>query len=317
MKICLISFDYFDYDHAIIVELKRRNIEANHIDISKFKYNYKSFFDKILNFFNKFFLNKNIKKIKMEEDILNHLQNIGHQDSILVIRPDKISKKTHLEIKKYCNKYIAYIYDSCERFPVDHLLDKIFDQVFSFDLNDVKKYGFTPITNYIYQDKKEIEPNKKFKNDVFIIISIDERFSLLNTIANYFTRKNINFRFIIVGKKKPKKYNKTIFYTKNNFFAEELENELENSRIFLDLIRKNHNGLSFRVFEALAMQRKIITTNQSIKLYDFYNPNNILIIEENNININPEFLTTPYQQLEDAIYEKYTIKNWVNTVFKI
>ena len=154
MKICLISFDFFDFDHYIVLELKRRNIDANHIDISKFQYKYTSFFDKITNFFSKLFFNKNIKKIKTEQYILERLKELGHQDVILVIRPDRISKNTHLQIKEHTDKYISYIYDSCKRFPIEHLLKGIFDKVFSFDLFDCKKYNFTFITNFIFLEKR-------------------------------------------------------------------------------------------------------------------------------------------------------------------
>jgi hypothetical protein len=66
------------------------------------------------------------------------------------------------------------------------------------------------------------------------------------------------------------------------------------------------------------MQRKIITTNSTIKTYDFYNPNNILVLDENSeININLDFINKPYEKLNEAIYYKYTIENWVNTVFEI
>lgn len=317
MKICLISFDFFDFDHHIILELKSRNIDANHIDISNFHYKYTSFFEKISNFFSKLFFKKNIKKIKMEEYILDCLKQYGHQDVILVIRPDRISKKTHLHIKEKTDKYISYIYDSCNRFPVDHLLKGVFDEVFSFDLFDCKKYNFTFITNYIYLEKRELLDTNEIKNTIFIILSVDERFPFLNKLANYFTANTIDFKFIVVGKKIAKNSNPNIIFTKKPLYIKEIKDELESSKIFLDLIRHGHNGLSFRVFEAMAMQRKIITTNKSIVQYDFYNPNNILIIEENDININPEFLSTPYQPLEVAIYEKYTIKNWVNTVFQI
>ena len=88
-------------------------------------------------------------------------------------------------------------------------------------------------------------------------------------------------------------------------------------KIFLDLIRKNQNGLSFRIFEALAYQKKIITSNKSIKLYDFYNSNNILVIDKRNIEIPIDFLETPYEPIPEDIYYKYTIQNWVSIVFEL
>jgi len=318
MKICIISFDSTYFDHNIIIELKRRNIEANHIDASKFKYKYKSVFNKLNNSINKLFFGKNIKNIALEEYIIKQLKNLGQQDIILFIRPDKISKKAHLEIKELTDRYISYIYDSCRRFPIDHLLNGVFDEIFSFDLIDVEKHQFTFISNYIYMDKKEIKSENDINNNIFIVVSIDERFDFLNNLANYLTNHNIDFKFIAVGKTKPKNMNQNIIFSEKTLLPEELQNDLENSKIFLDLIRKDHNGLSFRIFEALAMQRKIITTNKSISQYDFYNPNNILILDENSdINIQTDFLTTPYEPLRDDIYHKYTIENWAKTVFKL
>ncbi|WP_228731997.1 MULTISPECIES: hypothetical protein [Pseudomonas] len=51
-------------------------------------------------------------------------------------------------------------------------------------------------------------------------------------------------------------------------------------------------GLSFRFFEAMTSRKKVITTNKSVVDYDFYNPANILVIDE-----------------------KYTLQGWVKTVF--
>lgn len=319
MKICLISFDFFSFDQNIVLELKRQNIEAVHIDISKYKYEYPNIFSKITNFLNKILFKKNIKKIELEKDILNRLEKLDRQDIILIIRPDRVTKQTHLKIKNYTDKYITYIYDSCTRFPIDDLLkEKIFDTIYSFDLQDCKKFGFNFITNYIYLEKKEIQPLSKINNIVFIILSIDERLHLLNKIANYLSDNAIAFKFIITGKKKPKNINDNIIFTKKPIFIDDLMEELESANVYLDLIRHGHNGLSFRIFEALVMQKKIITTNKSISEYDFYNPNNILILDENTeIDINPSFFKTPYQPLSDAVYYKYTIENWVKTIFKL
>lgn len=320
MKICIISFDFFSFDKNILFELKKRkDIESNHIDIAKFHYKYTSLFDRLQNFFKKVILKKNIKKIKMEKYVLDQLTDLGNQDIILVIRPDCFTKETHLKIKKQSNKYISYIYDSCARFPIDYLLSEpIFDRIYSFDKTDCQKFDFSFITNYIYLEKREIPISASKNNIIFIILSIDERFPFLNKFADYLAKNAIDFKFIVMGKRKPKNINSTIIYTKKPVFIDALITELENSDIFLDLIRKDHNGLSFRIFEALAMQKKIITTNKSISEYDFYNPNNILILDENSeIDINPNFFKTPYQPLSDAVYYKYTIENWVKTIFKL
>ena len=101
MKITIISFDYFDFDKNIMEALQKKGIEAHHIDISKFKYRYKSLGEKVKNFFSKLLLGTNVKRVHMEAFVLRELEQWGKQDQILVIRPDRISRKTHEIIKTF------------------------------------------------------------------------------------------------------------------------------------------------------------------------------------------------------------------------
>jgi hypothetical protein len=47
--------------------------------------------------------------------------------------------------------------------------------------------------------------------------------------------------------------------------------------------------LIFRVFEALGYKKKLITNNQDITSYDFYNENNIFVITNENYQIPLDF----------------------------
>lgn len=317
MKICLISFDFYGFDCNIIKELRKRGIDAQHIDISKFKYNYPSTLAKCSNFFSKILLNKNVKNIAMEQHILEELEKLGPQDIILSIRPDRICKEVHLQIKSKCKKYICYLYDSSNLFPIKNITTAIFDKIYTFDKDDATKYGFESICNYIYLDKTEICPQKTYSNDLYIVSAIDERVTLLNKIAEICTKQRIPFKFVLVGKRKPKNLHASIEYTTQNISLQNLIPELDSSKVFLDLIRKNQNGLSFRIFDALSFQRKIISSNPSIKEYPFYNPNNILVIDQDNPEIPLSFFETPFEPLPAELYNKYTIASWVSTVFEL
>jgi hypothetical protein len=315
MKICLISFDYWGFDSHIIKELKQGGHEAYHINLDDFKYKHPSFPHRLKNFFTKVVLKKNIKRLKRQEYVLEALNKMGHMDSILVIRPDLLDVETHQANKRHTTQYIAYLYDSTKRFAVNHLLDGLFSKIYSFDENDVKQYGFQHLTNYIYLPKKEIAVNETYKQQVFIVISADERLKILNKIASQLQSGNISHKFIVKANRKPAGLHENIEFTKNEIWHDQLIALLDESEIFLDLIRHGHNGLSFRVFEALAHQKKLITTNASIKNYDFYNPQNIAVIDPDNINIDPSFFSGSYEPLSNEVYNKYTIKEWVRRVF--
>ncbi|GIZ08724.1 hypothetical protein [Flavobacterium sp. UMI-01] len=317
MKICLISFDYYGFDNLIIKELKSKGIQASHIDMNTFNYKYKSFFEKIKNFFQKNLFNKNIKKIKTENFILNQLDLLGHQDIILSLRPDRISTKTHFKIKKNCNRYLCYLYDSSERFSIKKISKNIFDEIYTFDINDSYKYNFKHLTNYIYLAKRAQQSEDQNQNDLFFVSALDKRIDTINQIAKCCSLKNIKSKFIIVGKKRPKKLHPEIIFKTKKISLTELTIELESSKVFLDLIQNNQDGLSFRIFEALAFQKKIITTNNAIKKYPFYNSNNILVIEPKEIDIPLDFFNTPYQPIPEEIYNQFTIETWVSKVFGI
>ena len=317
MKITIISFDYFDFDKNIMEALQKKGIEAHHIDISKFKYRYKSFGEKVKNFFSKLLLGTNVKRVHMEAFVLRELEQWGRQDQILVIRPDRISRKTHEKIKGFTQKYIAYLYDSTNRFPVDHLLKGLYDTIYTFDIDDADKYGFQFISNYIYLDKKPLVPASELPTDIFMIASIDERLPLWNQVSAYCRENGIQSDFICVGKKKPVELDVGIVYSKKNLFLEAIENRMFQSKAFLDLIRTEQNGLSFRIFEAMAYQRKIITSNASVRRYPFYNPNNILVLNESTITEIKVFMERPFEPLTEEMYHHYTVSNWVDTVFEL
>lgn len=315
MKICLISFDYWGFDQHIIDALQKRGIEASHINLNDFTYSYPNIISRVGNSLSKIILDKNIKNIKKQHFVLDELEKIGHQDIILTIRPDLLDRKTHEIIKTKTNRYIAYLYDSTKRFPVSHLSKGIFDEIFSFDRDESNYYNFRRISNYIYLPKKEIDPNITYKNAVFMVISKDSRLKMLDAISRKLDGLDIDYKFIVKSNKDLGNVNPKIEWTKNDIGSKEMQTMIEESKIMMDISRAASTGLSFRVFESLAYQKKLITTNEAVKRYAFFDPNNILVIDPENIEIPKEFFETPYNPIDQDVYNKYTIENWVKTVF--
>jgi hypothetical protein len=81
----------------------------------------------------------------------------------------------------------------------------------------------------------------------------------------------------------------------------------------LDIEHPSQLGLTMRTFETLGACKKLITTNENIRETDFYNENNILVIDRFNIEKIPEsFFNTPYIPLSEDIYKKYSISKWLD-----
>lgn len=317
-KICIISFDHWDYDKHIVTALQKKGIESFHIKIGAFKH--KNVISKIGNALSKIFLGKNPKLKKRQDYILDVLQKKGVQDQILVINPELIDKEYHLKIKKYTSKYIAYLYDSISRCPVEHLLTGIFDEIYSFDDDDIVKYNFSKTSNYIYF---EPENNSFTEEKVVYIGSIDERVDFVEEIGNKLKEMNKNFFFLAIGKKATlynvkniftRKYKNVIFRRKRLSQNQTLE-VYKNSSVILDIVRKNQTGLSFRIFEAIGLNKNILTNNSNITNYDVFYSGKIKHIDSSNIS--KQDLDFSDKNYDSSIVTKYGIQNWVTQIFKL
>ncbi len=315
MKICVISYDFWDYDRHIVGALRMKGIDANHIKLSD--YRHPNLVARLKNMVSKVLFNKNIKNEKRQEIVLYSLQKLGTQDKILVINPESIEPRFHEKIKPFAGTYIAYLYDALARNPAEKVLP-YFDVVYSFDKNDIATHGFLETTNYNYLPEKQSQNTPEL--DLIYIGSYDERMEKLDGLAKNLDGFGKKYNFIIIGKKAWKKK----FSQKQGFIFgtervphRELPNYYDRAKVILDLVREGQSGLSFRIFEAMALKKKIITTNSYITLYDFYNPKNILVLNDDMSNLTAEFFETPYQDLPREIYEKYTIEKWVENVFEL
>ena len=315
MKICVISFDFWNYDEHIVTELRRKGIDANHINIGA--YQHKNFPARVQNTISKIVLKRNLKNEYRQEMILDQLKKLGKQDQILVINPELIERKYHEVIKEYTRKYIAYLYDSLARCPAEHLFD-LFDEIFSFDKNDAERYHFQQITNYNYLPEAELNKNPMF--DMVYVASYDKRIQILFKLTKKLDTLGLSYYAKIVGKKAWKEHlnvdsRRTVFFTRRRLAHKDVPEFYGTGKVLLDLIRDNQSGLSFRIFEAMALKKKIITDNQTVKEYDFYNPNNILVLNDDMSNVEKSFFETAYQELDPEVYRKYTVEAWVENVF--
>ncbi|UPF27054.1 hypothetical protein MWM29_09300, partial [Flavobacterium psychrophilum] len=273
-KICIISFDHWNYDKHIVDKLNEKGIDSFHIKIGGFKH--KNIGTRIINTFSKIVLGKNPKIKKRQEHIIKMLEEKGFQDQILVINPEVISLEYHQKIKKFTPKYIAYLYDSVERCPIEHLLHGVFNEIYSFDKGDVKEYGFKETTNYNYLEKQPITDGLSIKNQVLYIASFDNRLEKVMLLKQAFEKIKVSYKFIIVGKKTSLYKLKNVFSSKilgiefkrNRIKQNDLKKLYAQTQTILDLVRDNQSGLSFRVFEAMAFQKKLITNNKNIKTYN-------------------------------------------------
>ena len=320
MKICVISFDFWGYDAHIVETLKEKGIEANHIKIGAVSY--ENFGERLTNLFSKVFLGKNLKYQKRQKFVIEQLDKLGYQDQILVLNADTFDHSTLEYMKKSTNRFITFLYDNLDRCPVQDKLH-FFDKIYSFDDKDIEKHGFERLTNYNYLPFLSQEKQNPSEDALYITSYDKKRIKQLDILSQKFEELRLKFDLYVIGKKSwknqlMKSFSKNkIVFTRKRISHENLPEFYKRTKVILDLMRENQYGLSFRVFEAMALEKKIITDNEKIKNYDFYNPNNILVLNKDFSNITKEFFETPYQSLPEEIYKKYTLEKWVERVFNL
>ncbi len=307
--ILLITYDNWGYNQYIADALEKKSYEVKHINFHSFQYTYPDFSHKAFNFLTKNLGIKNLKHNHYNDIILDEIKNIDSIDTAIYIKADFLSKQTIEAINKKSRKSVLIINDSISRYPNTKNILPIFDKVFSFEKKDCKKYHLNFKTNFIYKAVDQIDSNFKYK--VFNISSYDRRFPIIQKIAETLYNLKIKSKIIIFT---PKDNNEPyIEFSNHPLSISEINHYLEQSEVMLDVNRSQQQGLSFRVFESLGLKKKLITTNRDIVNYDFFNPQNIFVIEDiDDITIPKSFFKTSYTPIAQHILNKYLIENWVD-----
>ena len=313
--------DYTDMIRNGITEY--RNAETHLVTTTgdDLKFSYRNSFHRLQNFFSKTFLGVNQKKVFYKNAIKQKLEFIFHDDSlfddILILRPDLI--KEHLPfIKKHGKRSIAYFWDSFSRIPQGKDTIQYFDKFFSFEPKDVKAHQLNFLPNF-YSPDLSIHKNKQPQFDLSYVASYDTRVTTLESILVSLSSLELKTNINILAPKTiaPKNKNeKSITWFSDVLPRKEMIRIMNDSCVLLDIAQPKQEGLSFRVFEAMILEKKIITTNRAVTTYDFYDPKNIFVWENENTVPSKDFFTSAYSALPAETVKKYSLQNWIGRVFE-
>jgi hypothetical protein len=323
-KILLITPDYMDYTSIMldgITEYSNADTYLITTTGQKLKFVYRNTFHQIQNFFSKLILNKNQKKLFYNKAIKEKLEAIfikqQHFDDILILRPDLI-KENLPYIKKHGKRLIAYFWDSFSRIPGGKETIHYFDKFFSFEPKDVKDHHLLFLPNF-YSPDLLIDKNKQTQFDLSYVASHDDRLDTLEKILASLSPLDLKTNINILTAKtitSKNKNEKSITWFTDVLPRKETIRIMNDSSVLLDIVQPKQEGLSFRFFEAMILEKKIITTNQSVNTYDFFNPTNIFIWQNENTVPPKDFFTTPYSPVPGYIVTKYSLQNWVQQIFE-
>lgn len=319
----------YSLSKLIIKNLESIGLQVIHINPEDTEdFEYESFKQKVLNLFHKIFSgNKNYKKkLRREFYFKKKFETINtfeEYDFCLFIRADFFEDELIKFCKTKSKHIVAYHYDGINRNKEIFKKINYFDSFFVFDKEDLKiNSSFKYISNF-YFDYPEDDNIKKIENDFYFLGSHhDSRKESLFKLYKLLTQISKNVKFEIVFDKA--NYSEIPSYETQDIicfpkiitYESYLEN-IKKSNVIVDLVISEHKGLSFRVFESLKYQKKLITTNTTIKNYPFYNENNILILDDENVQEINLFLQKPLIEIDKLTLETYSFTNWLKNLYNI
>lgn len=221
-------------------------------------------------------------------------------------------------------KLILYMDDSINNLKTIEKRFPYFDRILTFDKNDADNYEKIIFRPLFFTVSGENKKQDKYKYDLcFIGTCHSDRYGIIKKIAKQckeyrfyhylYLQSHFMFWFYKILKKEYKNAQLSEFAFEKMGYKTNIQIE-HLSKVILDIQHPAQTGLTMRTIEMLGLKKKIITTNKDIVNYDFYRPENIMIIDRTNPVINSNFFTCDYNELPIEIYSKYEIKNWIKDV---
>ena len=221
-------------------------------------------------------------------------------------------------------KFVLYMDDSVANFHGIESTFSQYDRILTFDRLDSKQYGliFRPL---FYCDCFNCFENTKTEYDVsfvgtchsdrvVILDAFKKKYSFLKTFFYCYMPSKFVFRYYKLKDKAFKNKSKKDFQYKS-LSLENTAQVMKASKAILDIHHPKQSGLTMRSIEAFGCHKKLITTNKDIINYDFYNPDDICIIDRNNPAVDELFFKKDVSKSNKDLHHKYSLIGWIEDVF--
>jgi hypothetical protein len=225
-------------------------------------------------------------------------------------------------------KFVLYMWDSIQNKKQTLESLPFFERVCSFDPNDAKNIPGVTFRPLFYIDR--YAQNRTLCSQVdtdltFIGTVHSDRYSLIEELkkqmkglglSSYFFMffpSSILFLYKKLKEIKFRRAKLSEFEFKPLSQSDTLQH-IMSSNVILDIQHPAQTGLTMRTIEILGADKKLITTNADIVNYDFYDSQNILLIDRHNPVINRLFFETDYKSVNADVKYKYSIEGWLKEI---
>lgn len=250
-----------------------------------------------------------------------------HFDYILICRGEAFTPMTiqHLKDAFPNTKVVLYLWDILKCADVRSNIPYA-DKAMSFDPQDaLENEGLIFRPTFFVDDYRKVLEKSTGRNDICFIGTLhSNRHQMIMNIEKYFSSNGYKFyKYLYVPS--PLVYLKD-FITRFPYIAlkevhfnpisvDDTVKVLNDTKAILDINYTDQKSLSTRAYEAMAAGRKYITTNKEIMKYDFYNPKNIAVVDIYNVEIDQDFIDSPFERIPDKYIYYYSVAGLVDDLF--
>lgn len=324
-KILFFAPSFFGYEYKIKSKLEDMDATVDYYDVRSIKSAKARAWLKI--FPNAF--TRRTRKYYHEILESNHDKDY---DYVFIVKCDMITTSILQQMKDtYKNaRFCLYLWDSVSNIPGISKKFRYFDKIMSFDRIDSNNYEEIFFRPLFYLDEYRRDDNVYDSEDKEIDISFlgtihSDRYAIIKKVNMICKQNNLIFYtfkylqskfvyYIFKALKTEFRDTKIDDFSFKKMDVKEISRIVSKTKAILDIEHPNQTGLTMRTLEMIGMKKKIITTNKDIVNYDFYNPNNILVLSRDNIQIPKHFIDSEYEALDSLIYDKYSIESWINEI---
>jgi hypothetical protein len=180
-------------------------------------------------------------------------------------------------------------------------------EIWTFDKSDAERYCLNYNTQFYFNS---FQPSSnEIHNDVLFVGRDKGRGEYLQFLQQEFKKQGLISHFFI---SKDLKWYEKFFKLGNNYMPYQSVLDLIGaSRAILDIVQDGQIGLTLRPLEALFLNRKLITNNQDIENYDFYDKQNIFILGKDDLAYIATFINSPLKQISQEVRNYYDFSEWL------
>lgn len=249
-------------------------------------------------------------------------------ETILIVNPETLRTIDYRKVREAFpnSRIVIYKWDSLKQKPLDEETYKWVDAIYSFDPDDCKKDHRLKHWPLFHCHKARQEPNEQptYQYDFAFVGSAHlRRIKLLAKAERQLNAAQRPYFFKLVS---PSPFHHLIFVIARKWFGytsdlslkaldySDYLNVISQSRCILDVEFQRQSGLTMRTIEVVFSGTPLATTNTELKHYEFYDANRMFFLDEDKLMM--PSLENADQLVDEELYNKYSITNWVNLVLE-